>query len=89
VWFCISGVRHRVTEAWGPERIETAWWRGCSVRRDYYVVETESGARWWLFRRLSSSRINQDSSRINQGGSPPESPREAGRGAWFLHGQFA
>lgn len=82
VWFCISGVRHRVTDAWGPERIETAWWRGCSVRRDYYVVETESGARWWLFRRLSPSPGHRVS---------PASEREgeAGRGAWFLHGQFA
>jgi hypothetical protein len=56
LWFCISGVRHRVADAWGPERIETAWWRGCSIRRDYYVVETESGERWWLFRHLGESR---------------------------------
>ena len=43
---------HDVAKAHGPERIETAWWRGPTVRRDYYVVETESGARFWLFRRL-------------------------------------
>lgn len=43
---------HRIVNAQGPERIETAWWRGECVRRDYYVVETESGSRWWLFRRL-------------------------------------
>jgi len=43
---------HHVTRAHGPERIETAWWRGPCVRRDYYVVETESGGRYWLFRRL-------------------------------------
>lgn len=40
---------HRVAHAYGPERIETAWWRGPTVRRDYYVVETESGERFWLF----------------------------------------
>jgi protein ImuB len=30
---------HRVLCAQGPERIETAWWRGPSVRRDYFLVE--------------------------------------------------
>lgn len=40
---------HHVAHAHGPERIETAWWRGPTVRRDYYVVETESGERFWLF----------------------------------------
>ena len=43
---------HEITKAHGPERIETAWWRGPTVRRDYYVVETKTGARYWLFRRL-------------------------------------
>jgi protein ImuB len=43
---------HDVVRAHGPERIETAWWRGPIVRRDYYVVETTSGGRFWLFRRL-------------------------------------
>lgn len=50
--FRFGGVVHRVMQAHGPERIETAWWRGPTVRRDYYIVETESGARFWLFRRL-------------------------------------
>ncbi|MFM1904716.1 MAG: hypothetical protein RLZZ440_2616, partial [Planctomycetota bacterium] len=52
VRFRFGGAVHRVREAHGPERIETAWWRGPTVRRDYYIVETESGARFWLFRRL-------------------------------------
>ena len=52
VRFRLGGAVHRITQAYGPERIETAWWRGPTVRRDYYVVETESGARFWLFRRL-------------------------------------
>src|SRR5262249_26544197 len=29
-----------VARCWGPERIETGWWRGDDVRRDYYLVET-------------------------------------------------
>jgi protein ImuB len=36
---------------WGPERIETGWWRGPRVDRDYYRVETAVGQRFWLFRR--------------------------------------
>jgi protein ImuB len=52
VWFSIGGQRHEVVKAHGPERIETAWWRGPTVRRDYYVVETSTGGRYWIFRRL-------------------------------------
>jgi len=48
--------RHRVARCFGPERIETGWWRGESSRRDYYRVETEEGTRWWLFRRLQDQR---------------------------------
>ncbi len=44
------GKVHRVALFWGPERIETGWWRGRSVQRDYYRVETETGLRYWLFR---------------------------------------
>jgi protein ImuB len=40
---------------WGPERIETAWWRGPIVRRDYYRVETDEGTFFWLFRRLDDN----------------------------------
>jgi protein ImuB len=34
----------------GPERVESGWWDGGDVRRDYYVVETSSGQRAWAFR---------------------------------------
>ena len=44
------GREHRVARWWGPERIETGWWRGPHVRRDYYRVDTTSGERFWLFR---------------------------------------
>jgi protein ImuB len=42
---------HTVARYWGPERIETGWWREDFIRRDYYRVETQSGQRFWLFRR--------------------------------------
>ncbi|MCA9214453.1 MAG: DNA polymerase Y family protein [Planctomycetales bacterium] len=42
----------RIANYWGPERLETAWWRGACVKRDYYRVETETASRFWLFRRL-------------------------------------
>lgn len=33
----------------GPERIESGWWDGFDVRRDYYLVETSQGQRAWAF----------------------------------------
>lgn len=36
----------------GPERIESGWWDGGDVRRDYYQVETRTGQRGWAFRTL-------------------------------------
>ncbi len=42
---------HTVARYWGPERIETGWWREHPIRRDYYRVETQTGQRFWLFRR--------------------------------------
>ncbi|WP_312928410.1 Y-family DNA polymerase [Stutzerimonas nitrititolerans] len=38
----------------GPERIESGWWDGDDVRRDYYVIQTRSGQRGWAFRELGS-----------------------------------
>lgn len=34
----------------GPERIETGWWDGYDVMRDYYVARDAEGARLWVFR---------------------------------------
>ena len=48
--------RERIVHHAGPERIETLWWRGPSVRRDYYRVATEAGHHLWLFRRLADAR---------------------------------
>jgi protein ImuB len=33
----------------GPERIESGWWSGQGVARDYYVARADSGARVWIF----------------------------------------
>jgi len=51
-WFHYLGREHRVARAWGPERLETAWWRGPDVRRDYFRVATDAGEQYWLFRDL-------------------------------------
>ncbi len=40
----------------GPERIETCWWTGNDVRRDYYVAQESSGSRLWIFRERSGDR---------------------------------
>jgi protein ImuB len=54
VQFRLAGIDQQVVRYWGPERIETSWWRGCCVRRDYYQAEMASGDRYWLFRELTS-----------------------------------
>jgi protein ImuB len=38
----------------GPERIETGWWDGDDVRRDYYVARNRRGARLWIYQDLRS-----------------------------------
>ncbi len=48
--FHYKGIRHTVKKADGPERIEQEWWMQEGQYRDYYCVEDENGARYWLFR---------------------------------------
>ncbi len=43
----------RITRAWGAERIETGWWRGPTVRRDYWRVELADGRWLWIFYDLA------------------------------------
>jgi protein ImuB len=38
----------------GPERIESGWWDGKDVARDYYVVRRAGGARLWIFQERRS-----------------------------------
>ncbi|KAA0995090.1 DNA polymerase Y family protein [Pseudomonas sp. ANT_J12] len=34
----------------GPERIESGWWDGADVRRDYYLIQTRAGQQGWAYR---------------------------------------
>ena len=46
-------VMHEVAVAEGPERIAMEWWRdaeGRTLTRDYFRVEDQDGARFWLYR---------------------------------------
>jgi protein ImuB len=38
----------------GPERIESGWWDGGDVRRDYYRASNPRGAMLWVYRDLRS-----------------------------------
>ena len=38
----------------GPERIESGWWDGADVARDYYLVRDQRGAQLWVFHDLRS-----------------------------------
>ena len=40
----------------GCERIETGWWDGLEVARDYYVATTETGERLWVYRDMYGDR---------------------------------
>jgi len=54
--FTWGGAEWRIERAWGPERIQTGWWRAASVGRDYYRAETAAGQWFWLFRQLTDGR---------------------------------
>ncbi len=55
-WFASGPVEHLVQQSWGPQRVETAWWRGPDVRRDYYRVATDLGEQFWIYRDAVSGR---------------------------------
>ncbi|TLV02239.1 Y-family DNA polymerase [Dyadobacter luticola] len=48
--FGYNGHQHNIKRADGPERIEREWWLEDGLHRDYYYVEDENGARYWVFR---------------------------------------
>ena len=68
----LAGVVHTITAHWGPERIETGWWQGPSIGRDYYRIETDQGRWWWIFRNLRSKNQSESGTRY----------------CWMLHGRF-
>ena len=59
----------------GPERIETGWWDGASVARDYFIARTEDGSLVWVYR----GRLPSPSGQLGQ----PDEPN------WYLQGRFA
>ena len=49
----VGGQLHRIVRAEGPERLTPEWWRerpATWAARDYYRIEDEQGARFWIFR---------------------------------------
>lgn len=46
------GTVHEIARAEGPERIAPEWWRerGTARLRDYYRIEDDTGARYWIYR---------------------------------------
>ena len=38
----------------GPERIESGWWSGNDVCRDYYIAADNKGRQLWIFRNLKA-----------------------------------
>jgi len=40
----------------GPERIESGWWDGGDIRRDYYVAKDVTGAVLWIYRECDGAR---------------------------------
>jgi protein ImuB len=48
--------REGLTLLAGPERIESGWWDGDDVRRDYFVAEDPGGSRLWVFRTREGTR---------------------------------
>ena len=43
---------HGVQILMGPERIESGWWDGADIRRDYYLIQTRAGQQGWAFRNV-------------------------------------
>jgi protein ImuB len=40
----------------GPERIESGWWDGGDVQRDYYVAKDSTGSQLWVYRECAGAR---------------------------------
>lgn len=55
-WFASATREYRLLRARGPERLETAWWRGPDVKRDYFRVTAETGEQFWVFHDMRENR---------------------------------
>jgi protein ImuB len=55
VQFRLRGTLHSIAKAEGPERLTPEWWRDDSwqwAEHDYYRIEDDKGARFWIFREV-------------------------------------
>lgn len=85
--FVYRGREYRVVRAEGPERLETGWWRGPDIRRDYFRVTADTGEQFWLFRVLD----RRAGSGHSTGHCPVvQGPLSNGLGGaqWYVHGIF-
>jgi protein ImuB len=57
----------------GPERLETGWWDGDGISRDYFVAVNPKGACLWIYRNRGTG---------NRGTGRTE------KSSWYLHGIF-
>jgi protein ImuB len=39
----------------GPERIDTGWWDGETVQRDYFIAQHPNGAKLWIYRNANNN----------------------------------
>ncbi|UCE77593.1 MAG: DNA polymerase Y family protein [Gammaproteobacteria bacterium] len=52
-WPCLQG---RLKLQHSRERIESGWWDGQDIARDYFIAESASGSRYWIYRELDGQR---------------------------------
>jgi len=52
-WPCLQG---KLELKHSRERIETGWWDGQDIARDYFVAISASGSRYWIYRELAGER---------------------------------
>lgn len=82
-------VERRIARAEGPERIAPEWWRHLRTKdtptqnparpRDYFTIEDEQGAAYWVFRHGLYGGGDEDGCDDGHDDGP----------RWFLHGLFA
>jgi len=53
----LEGVRHEVTWASSPTRLEGEWWTDEPLARDYFEIGTDDGGRYWLYRDHADGRF--------------------------------
>jgi protein ImuB len=45
-----------IVQSIGPERIESSWWSGPTLRRNYFRVALDSGTWWWIYQDLGTKQ---------------------------------